>query len=259
MAGSVQFFLQLKTNWGLGHHVDFLALGPVRLIFLAWQLSFSCWCNRSTKGKEKETVLAVPKRWQIQSIWILGVQEFVLFVLGAMLCLLPKIQFASVGIFNSFGPSEYWSMSYPFWVICSCASRLHFDDHLCLKLVVLTTGVAPMASQASREGGVVWQAGKTWRRRVVILQIWRYMLEKTLRRWGQRLSKKGRMMRILTRQDDLRYVIIKSKVVSLICICSCYFLGWSCCGPIRVLFYILGLGLSKPNSFLAVYIRRLDG
>jgi hypothetical protein len=67
------------------------------------------------------------------------------------------------------------------------------------------------------------------------------------------------MMRILARRDDLRYVIIKSKVVSLICICSCYFLAWSRCGPIRVLFYVLDLSLSKPNSFLAVYIRRLDG
>jgi hypothetical protein len=30
-----------------------------------------------------------------------------------------------------------------------------------IKLVVSTMGVAPMASQASREGGVVWQAHKT--------------------------------------------------------------------------------------------------
>jgi hypothetical protein len=30
-----------------------------------------------------------------------------------------------------------------------------------------------------------------------------------------------RLMRILACQDDLRYVIIKSKAVSLICICSC--------------------------------------
>jgi hypothetical protein len=67
------------------------------------------------------------------------------------------------------------------------------------------------------------------------------------------------MMRILARQDDLRYVIIKSKAMSLICICLCYFLAWSHCGLIRVLFYVLGLGLSKPNSFLAVYIRRLGG
>jgi hypothetical protein len=67
------------------------------------------------------------------------------------------------------------------------------------------------------------------------------------------------MMRILARQDNLRYVIIKSKAVSLIHICLCYFVARSSCGPIRVLFYVLGLGLSKPNSFLAVYIRRLDG
>jgi hypothetical protein len=40
--------------------------------------------------KNMETLLAVPKRWQIQSIWVLGVQEFVLFVLGDVLCLLPK-------------------------------------------------------------------------------------------------------------------------------------------------------------------------
>jgi hypothetical protein len=40
--------------------------------------------------EEKETLLAVPIRWQIQYVWILGVQEFVLFVLGDVLCLLPK-------------------------------------------------------------------------------------------------------------------------------------------------------------------------
>jgi hypothetical protein len=37
-----------------------------------------------------ETQLAIPKRWQNQSIWILGVQEFVLFVLDDVLCLLSK-------------------------------------------------------------------------------------------------------------------------------------------------------------------------
>jgi hypothetical protein len=37
-----------------------------------------------------ETLLDVSKRWQIQYIWILGVQEIVLFVLGDVLCLLPK-------------------------------------------------------------------------------------------------------------------------------------------------------------------------
>jgi hypothetical protein len=43
-----------------------------------------------------------------------------------------KIQFASAGIFTSFGPSVYMCMSCPFWVISSCASRLHSDDRLCL-------------------------------------------------------------------------------------------------------------------------------
>jgi hypothetical protein len=37
-----------------------------------------------------ETLLEVSKRWQIQHIWILGVQEIVLFILGDVLCLLPK-------------------------------------------------------------------------------------------------------------------------------------------------------------------------
>jgi hypothetical protein len=59
------------------------------------------------------------------------VQEIVLFVLGDVLYLLP-IQFASAGIFSSFGPSVCRSMSCPFWVICLCASRLHSDD--CLRL-----------------------------------------------------------------------------------------------------------------------------
>jgi hypothetical protein len=40
--------------------------------------------------REKETLLAVSKRWQIQYVWILDMQEFVLFVLGDVLCLLPK-------------------------------------------------------------------------------------------------------------------------------------------------------------------------
>jgi hypothetical protein len=59
----------------------------------------------------------------------------------------------------------------------------------------------------------------------------------------------------LARQDDLRYVIIKSKAVSLICIyvhvIPC---ARSCYGPLRFI-CVLGLGLSKPNSFLAIYIR----
>jgi hypothetical protein len=62
-----------------------------------------------------------------QLIWTLSVQEFVLFVLGDMLCVLHCIPM----------------------IIC-----------VSIKLVVPTTGVAPMTSQASREGGVVWQAGK---------------------------------------------------------------------------------------------------
>jgi hypothetical protein len=39
---------------------------------------------------EKETLVLAPKRLQIQYIWILGVQEIVLFVLGGVLELLPK-------------------------------------------------------------------------------------------------------------------------------------------------------------------------
>jgi hypothetical protein len=45
------------------------------------------------------------------------------------------------------------------------ASILHSKNYLCLHQVgtfaALTMEVAPRASQASREGGVVWQAGKT--------------------------------------------------------------------------------------------------
>jgi hypothetical protein len=39
---------------------------------------------------KKKTLLAVTKRLQIQYIWILCVQEIVLFVLGDVLCSLPK-------------------------------------------------------------------------------------------------------------------------------------------------------------------------
>ena len=56
------------------------------------------------------------------------------------------------------------------------------------------------------------------------------------------------MMRILACQDDLRYGIIKSKAVSLICICSCYFLAWSCCGPIRFIL-CFGFGLVQAQQF----------
>jgi hypothetical protein len=49
------------------------------------------------------------------------------------------------------------SMSYSFWVICSCALRLHSDDHLCLNqvywLVAPETKRRQRASQASQEGG----------------------------------------------------------------------------------------------------------
>jgi hypothetical protein len=57
-------------------------------------------------------------------------------------------------------------------------------------------------------------------------------------------------------QDDLRYEIIYSKVVSAIFI-SVYVIpcARSCYGPLRII-CVLGLGLSKPNSFLAVYIKR---
>jgi hypothetical protein len=172
-----------------------------------------------------------------------------------------KIQFASAGIFSSSGPSVCRSMSCPFWVICSCASRLHSED-----CFVSQSGWW-RRQRKWRQGQVKLAEKEVWCGRLARLEDgqWRYcrfdamFYEKTLQRWGQRLSKKGRMMRILARQDDLRYVIIKSKAVSLICICSCYFLAWSHCGPIRVLFYVLGLGLSKPNIFLAVYIRRLAG
>jgi hypothetical protein len=75
-----------------------------------------------------------------------------------------KIQFASAGIFSSFGPSMYRSMSCPFWVICSCASRLHSNDRLCLNQVCWW--VAPKTKRcqeqvklAERED-VLWQAGK---------------------------------------------------------------------------------------------------
>jgi hypothetical protein len=174
-----------------------------------------------------------------------------------------KIQFASAGIFSSFGPSVCRSMSYPFWVICSCALRLHSDDQLCLNqvcwLVAPETKRRQRASQASREGGcgvAGWQGLKMDSGDIVDL-----MPRFTRRPSGvhdNAFSRRGGWWGF-ARQDDLRYVIIKSKAVSLICICSCYFLAWSRFGPIRVLFYVLGLGLSKPNSFLAVYIRRLGG
>jgi hypothetical protein len=48
-------------------------------------LQFCMWI-----GYKKETLLAVPRRLQIKYVWILGVQEIVLFVLGDVLCLLPK-------------------------------------------------------------------------------------------------------------------------------------------------------------------------
>jgi hypothetical protein len=41
-------------------------------------------------AKKIETPLAVLKRWQTRLIWILGVQEFVLCVLGDVLGLRPK-------------------------------------------------------------------------------------------------------------------------------------------------------------------------
>jgi hypothetical protein len=75
-----------------------------------------------------------------------------------------KIQFASAGIFSSFGPSVCRSMSCPFWVICSYASRLLSGDRLCLNQVCCL--VAPKTKRcqeqvklAERED-VVWQAGK---------------------------------------------------------------------------------------------------
>jgi hypothetical protein len=75
-----------------------------------------------------------------------------------------KIQFASAGIFSSFGPSVCRSMSCLFWVICSCGSRLHSDDHLCLNQVCWwvaskTKRCQQQVKLAERED-VVWQAGK---------------------------------------------------------------------------------------------------
>jgi hypothetical protein len=49
-------------------------------------LQFFVWIQH----KKRETLLALLKRWQIQYVWILGVQEIVLFVFGDMLCLVPK-------------------------------------------------------------------------------------------------------------------------------------------------------------------------
>jgi hypothetical protein len=76
-----------------------------------------------------------------------------------------KIQFASVGIFSSFGPLVCRSMSCPFWVICSCASRLHSDDRLCLNqvgwLVALKTKRCQEQVKLAEREDVVWQAGKT--------------------------------------------------------------------------------------------------
>jgi hypothetical protein len=68
------------------------------------------------------------------------------------------------------------------------------------------------------------------------------------------------VMRILARQDDLRYVIIKSKAVSLICIyvhvIPC---ARSCYGPLRFYFMFWVWACPSPIVFVAVYIRRLDG
>jgi hypothetical protein len=41
-------------------------------------------------------------------------------------------------------------------------------------------------------------------------------------------------------------------------LCLCYFVARSCCRPLRVI-CVLGLGLSKPNSFLVIYIKRPAG
>jgi hypothetical protein len=44
-------------------------------------------------------------------------------------------QNVDAGIFSLFGLLAYRNLSYLFWVICSCASRLHSDDRLCLNQV----------------------------------------------------------------------------------------------------------------------------
>jgi hypothetical protein len=63
-----------------------------------------------------------------QLIWILGVQKFVLFVMDNMLGVLEDCIYRIIGV--------------------------------SIRFMAPTTEVAPRASQASRERGVVWQAGK---------------------------------------------------------------------------------------------------
>jgi hypothetical protein len=139
-----------------------IGIGLVVICNIATQ--FSCWCSfcvwlkkeRDTVSSSKEVTDSVrldPWRAGNCSVYF-----------GRCALFATKIQFASMGIFSSFGPSVCRSMSCPFWVIYSCALRLHSDDRLCLNQVCWW--VAPKTKRcqeqvklAERED-VVWQAGK---------------------------------------------------------------------------------------------------
>jgi hypothetical protein len=91
------------------------------------------------------------------------VQEIVQFVLGDFFVCYQNSVCVS-GHIQLIWSLSVRSMSCLFWVICSCASRLHSDDRLCLNQVCWL--VAPKTKRcqeqvklAERED-VVWQAGK---------------------------------------------------------------------------------------------------
>jgi hypothetical protein len=85
----ILFFLRVLERKKAKQHADFMQnrFGLLIRDYIRPMLQF-CLCIGHKK--KKETLLVVSKRWQIQSIWILGVHEFVLFVLDDVLCLLPK-------------------------------------------------------------------------------------------------------------------------------------------------------------------------
>jgi F0F1-type ATP synthase assembly protein I len=61
-------------------------------------------------------------------IWTLDMQEFVLFVFGGVLELLPKIQFACTGVLSSFGPLACRSLSCLLWQICKVCIDIAFQE-----------------------------------------------------------------------------------------------------------------------------------
>jgi hypothetical protein len=105
------------------------------------------------EGRERDAVSSSKKVADSVRLdpWRVGICSI---CFGSCALFATKIQFASAGIFSSFGPSVCRSMSCPFWVICLCASRLHSDDSLCLNLGWWRRRLkGAKTSQASREGG----------------------------------------------------------------------------------------------------------